>query len=34
MDVNVENLITEERFVLIKPEIVIEAVRRYQEGLP
>lgn len=31
---NVENLVTGERFTLIKPEIVIEAVRRYQEGLP
>lgn len=31
---NVENLIAGEGFVLIKPEIVIEAVRRYQDGLP
>ena len=30
---NVENLILGEGFVLIKSEIVIEAVRRYQEGL-
>jgi hypothetical protein len=31
---NVENLITGEGFVLIKPEIVIEAVHRYQDRLP
>lgn len=31
---NVENLITGEGFVLIKPGIVIEAVRRYQDRLP
>jgi hypothetical protein len=31
---NVENLIAGEGFVLIKPEIVIEAVRRYQDRLP
>lgn len=31
---NVENLLTGEGFVLIKPEIVIEAVHRYQERLP
>ena len=31
---NVENLIVGEGFVLIKPEIVIEAVRHYQDGLP
>lgn len=31
---NVENLIPGEAFVLIKPEIVIEAVRRYHERLP
>jgi hypothetical protein len=31
---NVENLITGEGFVLIKPEIVIEAVRHYQDRLP
>ncbi len=30
---NVENLIPGEGFVLIKPEIVIEAVRRYQRRL-
>lgn len=31
---NVENLIPGEGFVLIKPEIVIEAVRRYQDRRP
>jgi hypothetical protein len=31
---NVKNLIIGEGFVLIEPEIVIEAVHRYQEGLP
>lgn len=29
---NVDNLLPGEGVVLIKPEIVIEAVRRYQEG--
>lgn len=30
---NLENLLPGEGGVFIKPEIVIEAVRRYQEGL-
>lgn len=30
---NVENLLPGESVVLIKPEVVIEAVRRYQGGL-
>ncbi|MDQ3762712.1 MAG: hypothetical protein M3460_13915 [Actinomycetota bacterium] len=31
---NVENLVPGEGFVLIKPQIVIEAVRHYQDRLP